>query len=185
MKRTPRTFKAVPQPVEVSSGDLSRELGLPWKQIGMPRLLIGRREWVGLPELGISPLNAKSDSGARSSSLHAEEVLLSEDKKRVTFVTLNHYGNRISCMAAVVGLLKVRSSSGIARRRIFIETEAVLAGGCSLRIRLSLANRGVMLCPMLLGRQALSGYFLIDPQGSHLLGGVRDLERFVPGTRPL
>lgn len=185
MNRAPRTFKAVPEPVESPSGDLARELGLPWKQTGMPRLLIGRREWVGLPDLGISPLNAKTDSGARSSSLHAEEVELSADKERVTFVTVNHYGDRISCEAAVAGIVKVRSSSGVARKRIFIETNAVMAGGFTCSIRLSLANRGVMRCPMLLGRRALSGFFLIDPQGSHLLGGMRDLERFVPGTRPL
>ncbi|BCU75646.1 RimK/LysX family protein [Luteolibacter sp. LG18] len=184
MKRSPRTFKAVPEQMEVPSGELARELGLPWKQTGMPRLLIGRREWVGLPDLGISPLNAKTDSGARSSSLHAEDMVLSEDGARVTFVTVNHYGDRISCEAPVVATKKVRSSSGTAKKRVFIETKAVLAGGFTCAIRLSLANRSVMRCPMLIGRRALSGFFLIDPQSSHLLGGVRDLEHFVPGTRP-
>ncbi|MGC4015159.1 MAG: RimK/LysX family protein [Luteolibacter sp.] len=184
MKRTPRTYKAIPEQVETASGDLARELGLPWKQAGLPRMLIGRREWVGLPDLGISPLNAKTDSGARSSSLHAEDIILSEDGSRVGFVTVNHYGDRISCEAPVVMTKKVRSSSGAAKKRLFIETKAVLAGGFTCVIRLSLANRSVMRCPMLIGRRALSGFFLIDPQSSHLLGGVRDLEHFVPGTRP-
>ena len=68
-----------------------------------------------------------------------------------------------------------RSSTGKARKRIFIETTAVLPGGFSWTIQLSLANRSEMLCPMLLGRRALSGYFLIDPQGAHLLGQRRHL----------
>lgn len=70
---------------------------------------------------------------------------------------------------------RVRSSTGRARRRVFIETEACLAGGFRRRILLSLADRAVMKCPMLLGREALAGFFLVDPQGAHLLGGIRTL----------
>ena len=144
----------------------------------MPRLVIGRREWIALPELGVSPLNAKTDSGARSSSIHAENVQLSADEKSVHFTTTNHYAETISCEAPVARLARVKSSSGIARKRIFIQTTAVLAGGFSWSILVSLANRSEMRCPMLLGRRALSGYFLIDPQGAHLLGSRRQLEQF-------
>jgi hypothetical protein len=72
----------------------------------------------------------------------------------------------------------VRSSAGKAKKRIFIETTAVLAGGFRWSILVSLANRSEMLCPMLLGRRALSGYFLIDPQSSHLLGPRRLLDEY-------
>ncbi len=142
----------------------------------MPRLVIGRREWIALPELGICPLNAKIDSGARSSSIHAENVSLSEDKKSVSFTTTNHDGDIISCHAEVARVGRVRSSSGKARKRIFIETTAVLSGGFRWTLLVSLANRSEMRCPMLLGRRALAGYFLIDPQGIHLLGTRKDLE---------
>ena len=145
----------------------------------MPRLVIGRREWIALPDLGVSPLNAKTDSGARSSSIHAENVELSADEKSVHFTTTNHYAEIISCEAPVARLARVKSSSGVARNRIFIQTTAVLAGGFSWSILVSLANRSEMRCPMLLGRRALSGYFLIDPQGAHLLGPRRQLEQFV------
>ncbi len=170
-----RTFKAVPELVEVPSKDLAAAMGLPWKGTGMPRLVIGRREWISLPELGVSPLNAKTDSGARSSCIHAEDVVLSEDEKSVSFTTVNHYNERISCEAPVARIARVRSSTGKARKRIFIQTTAVLPGGFSWTILISLANRSDMLCPMLLGRRALSGYFLIDPQGAHLLGPRRQL----------
>lgn len=144
----------------------------------MPRLLIGRREWIALPDLGVSPLNAKTDSGARSSSIHAENVVLAADEMSVRFTTTNHYAEIISCEAPVAQLARVRSSSGIARKRIFIQTTAVLAGGFSWSILVSLANRSEMRCPMLLGRRALAGYFLIDPQAAHLLGSRRQLEQF-------
>jgi hypothetical protein len=136
----------------------------------MPRLVIGRREWIALPDLGVSPLNAKTDSGARSSSIHAENVFLAADEKHVTFTTTNHFGEVVSCHAAVSRIARVRSSSGVARKRIFIQTTAMLAGGFRWSILVSLANRAEMKCPMLLGRRALAGYFLIDPQGAHLLG---------------
>ena len=143
----------------------------------MPRLLIGRREWIALPELGVSPLNAKTDSGARSSSIHAEDVQLSADETGVTFRTTNHYGEVTHCAAAVSRIALVRSSAGIAGKRIFIETTAILPGDFTWKILVSLANRSEMLCPMLLGRRALSGYFLIEPQGAHLLGPRRLLDR--------
>ncbi len=171
-------FHAVPQPVESTSKDLAASLDLPQRGMDMPRLLIGRREWIALPDLGISPMNAKTDSGARSSCIHAENVTLSVDEKIVRFTTTNHYAELISCEAPVACLARVRSSSGAARNRIFIETAAVLPGGFRWRILLSLADRSEMLCPMLLGRRALSGYFLIDPQGSHLLGQRRLLDEY-------
>lgn len=172
-----RIFKAVPEAVESSSQEAAASLGLPWRGTGMPRLVIGRREWISLPDLGVSPVNAKTDSGARSSSIHAENVMLSADEKTVTFTTLNHYNEHIPCKAPVARIARVRSSTGKARKRIFIETTAVLPGGFSWTILVSLANRSEMLCPMLLGRRALSGYFLIDPQGAHLLGQRRHLPR--------
>jgi hypothetical protein len=170
-----RIFKAVPEAVESSSQEAAASLGLPWRGTGMPRLVIGRREWIALPDLGISPLNAKTDSGARSSSIHAENVTLSPDEETVRFTTLNHYNEEISCEAPVARIARVRSSTGKARKRIFIETTAMLPGGFTWTILVSLANRSEMLCPMLLGRRALSGYFLIDPQGAHLLGQRRHL----------
>ncbi len=142
----------------------------------MPRLVIGRREWISLPDLGVSPLNAKTDSGARSSSIHAENVRLSADQKTVHFTSTNHYNETITCEAAVARVALVRSSSGLAGKRIFIETTAAVSGGFHWKIMLSLADRSEMLCPMLLGRRALAGYFLIDPQCSHLLGTRRQLD---------
>ncbi|MES2440638.1 MAG: RimK/LysX family protein [Verrucomicrobiota bacterium] len=173
----PRSYKAIPELVESPSKELAASLGLPWKGAGMPRLVIGRREWISLPELGVSPMNAKTDSGARSSCIHAENVELAVDEKSVKFTTTNHYNDTIACEAAVVRTARVRSSTGKAKKRIFIETTAMLPGGFTWSILISLADRSEMQCPMLLGRRALAGYFLIDPQGAHLLGPRRELPK--------
>lgn len=178
-----RTFKAVPEPVDSPSGDLAAALGLPSRGPGSPRLIIGRREWLALPDLGVMPLHAKTDSGARGSSLHAENIELSSDKTTVRFTTTNHQGEVIACSAPVVRFGRVRSSSGIAKKRVFIETTAVLCGGFRWTILVSLARRTEMICPLLLGRRALAGYFLIDPMGTQLLGTRRQLEREFKNSR--
>lgn len=170
-------FKAVPEAVWSTSRELAGSLGLPWRGPAMPRMVIGRREWISLPDLGVSPLNAKTDSGARSSSIHAENLEISANEKSVRFTTTNHYNRTIACESPVARIALVRSSSGIARRRVFIETTAEIAGGFRWRILISLSDRSEMRCPMLLGRRALAGYFLIDPQGSHLLGSLRSFAK--------
>lgn len=172
-----RTFKAVPEPVDNPSGDLAAELGLPTHSRDTPRLVIGRREWIALPDLGAFPLHAKTDSGARSSSLHAENIELSADEATVRFTTANDHGKLIECEAPVARFGRVRSSSGIAKKRVFIETTAILCGGFRWTILVSLARRSDMICPILLGRRALAGYFLIDPQRTNLLGPRRQLEK--------
>lgn len=158
------------------SARLAAQLGLPVAGTGSPKMLIGRREWLALPEFGVGPFHAKTDSGARSSSLHAEDVVLSGDSRRVRFVTRDHHDRRITCEAAVGGISRVKSSTGEALPRIWIETDAMVPGGFRWRVRLTLADRRQMRCPMLLGRRALSGYFVIDTQAAHVLGSEAQLE---------
>lgn len=165
---------------EGSSAEVAAELGLPSKKRNARRIVLGRHEWVGLPLLGVGPLHVKTDTGARSSSLHAENIELSKDGKQVRFVTRDHWGRAHHCEARVFKKKTVRSSSGEATRRIFIESEAVIAGGFRWKIQISLASRSEMRCPMLLGRQGMKGCFLIDPQREQLAGDLEDLVRVYP-----
>ncbi|BCX46508.1 30S ribosomal protein S6 modification protein [Haloferula helveola] len=152
------------------AGEVASELGLPTRRRQAEKLVIGRREWVMLPEFDAGPFHAKTDSGARSSSIHAEQIVLSDDCSSVGFFTRDHYGRRKWCEMKVGGVSRVKSSTGEAKPRIWVETELELPGGFRWRARLTLANRSRMLCSMLLGRRALSGYFLIDTARDHLMG---------------
>ncbi len=129
--------------------------------------LIGRREWLSIPSLGLGPLRAKIDTGARSSSLHALNIepFAKDGEDWVRFISIDD----ISCEAPVVAVKKVKSSNGLAEERYYIEVSGVTLSGKEVVLHLSLSDRSVMRNPMLLGRRALS-QFLVDSSRSHLFG---------------
>ncbi len=135
-------------------------------------MIIGRREWLALPELGIDMLTAKVDTGAYTSSLNAVEARIYEadGAQRVSFKTMSHHGQLIDCDAPLVTKKKIKSSTGVGIHRLVIKTAVTLPGGFQWDVLFSLADRSVMKCPLLLGRRALSGYFVVDTQSSHLFG---------------
>jgi hypothetical protein len=63
----------------------------------------------------------------------------------------------------------VTDSGGHRTERIFILTTLSLAGE-AWSIEINLSQRRNMLFPMLLGRTAMAGRFLVDPQRSFVLG---------------
>jgi hypothetical protein len=138
--------------------------------------LIGWREWVGLPELGVAWVQAKVDTGARSSSLHAWDVRIDEDVRVVRFAVHPFQQDddfTVPVTADLVDVRDVRSSNGEVERRPIIATRAVI-GGIVAPIELSLANRDEMGFRMLLGREALRRRFFVEPGRSFLGGGTRD-----------
>ena len=136
--------------------------------------VIGWREWVGLPELGIKKIKAKVDTGARSSSLHAYDLeqFQKDGEEHVRFkVHPIQRNNRkfIETEAKVLEYRSVRSSSGKAKLRPVIVTQVKLLG-LTWPIELTLANRDEMGFRMLLGREAYRGQFLVDA-GKSYYGG--------------
>jgi hypothetical protein len=138
--------------------------------------VIGWREWVALPGLGIQATKAKIDTGARSSALHAFDLELFERRGR-TFVRFNvHPLQRraepnVTAEAAVLEFRRVKSSDGHVTLRPVILTEVELLGQ-RWPIELTLANRDSMGFRMLLGREAVRRRFVVDP-GRSYLGGDR------------
>lgn len=136
--------------------------------------LIGWREWVSLPELGVNRIKVKVDSGARSSSLHAYDVR-EFDRDGVRYVRFKvHPIQRNSKMvieaeSQVIEYRKVRSSNGKATLRPVIITRLELLG-LSWEVELTLANRDQMGFRMLLGREAFRGRFLVDAGRSYYGG---------------
>jgi hypothetical protein len=135
--------------------------------------IIGAVERGTLPELGISSLPMRVDTGAATSSLHVENLLEFKRGGR-NWVSFNlhpdihnvNLGVRIT--TRVKGRKKVKSSSADTEHRIVIDTLLNL-GGQEWVIQLTLTNRAQMTYPMLLGRAAMAGRFLVDPAREHLL----------------
>jgi len=138
--------------------------------------LIGWREWLALPQLGLPTLKAKIDTGARSSALHVENV---EEYQRDGSMWLSFMvatGRRgmpgVHCAAPVCDRREVSDSGGHITCRWFIRTPIRLAG-IEWTAEINLTNRGNMLFPMLLGRTALRSRFRVDPQLSYTCGRPR------------
>jgi len=140
-----------------------------------PRLpVVGWREWVALPQLGIAFIKPKIDTGARSSSLHASEVeeFERDGKTFVRFKVHPIQRNKkfgVKAEAEVLEYRNVKSSSGQKSRRPVILTEIQILGR-TWPIELTLANRDEMGFRMLLGREAVRGRFLVDA-GKSYYGG--------------
>lgn len=140
-----------------------------------PRLpIIGWREWVGLPGLGIKKIKVKVDTGARSSSLHAYD-LHEFDREGVKWVRFKVHPVQRNSKVVVEGespILEkrsVRSSSGKASLRPVIITNIELLG-VTWAVELTLANRDEMGFRMLLGREAFRKRFLVDAGNSYYGG---------------
>lgn len=126
-------------------------------------VLIGWTEFVDLPDWGVKRLRAKIDTGARTSSLHVENI---EELPRgfVRFDVVLHRkkrGRRIHVRTRVSRRGRVRSSTGHQHERLFVRTVLQL-GPVRKEIEVSLVDREKMIHRMLLGREALHGPFLID-----------------------
>lgn len=143
-----------------------------------PLSIIGWREQIALPELGIEEIKAKIDTGARSSALHAFDVQLFErdGQKRVNFKVHPYQRDTSHTIIAEAPLLEqreVRNSGGHAQLRPVILTTVEL-GGIQWPIELTLTNRDVMGFRMLLGRQAVRKRFLVDAGKSFLQSSLHN-----------
>ncbi|MDF1561835.1 MAG: RimK/LysX family protein [Deltaproteobacteria bacterium] len=144
------------------------------RKLRPPKVLIGWREWVELPSLGIERIKAKIDTGARTSALHADVVRTYHRAGRcfVTFrvhPTQRSLSPELEVHAEMIDERQVRSSSGKAELRPVILTTLQL-GEERWPIEITLTRRDLMGFRMLLGRQALRRRVRIDPGRSFLLG---------------
>jgi hypothetical protein len=146
----------------------------PRSKLSSPRIVLGWREWLALPELGISSIRAKVDTGARSSSLHVREQQLFERDGRPMVRFLIEHGEDDALSghleADVVDQRDVTDSGGHRETRVFIKTLIRLPTGKAWPIELNLTERRNMAFPMLLGRTAIRRRCLVNPNRSWLLG---------------
>lgn len=134
--------------------------------------ILGREEWLSLPDLGLVAIKAKVDTGARTSSLHAFDIAPAgpAGAPEVRFRVHPLPGRQdveIACRAPLVDRRVVTSSNGERELR-FIIRASVAMGGRLWPIDISLTNRERMAYRMLLGRQALQDDMLVRPGVSFL-----------------
>lgn len=144
------------------------------------KTIIGSQEWVSLPELDIPTIKVRVDSGAKTSALHAVNIQPFQ-RNNDTWVTFDVYpiqnnGKKvIHCEALVLDKRVVKSSTGNRENRYIIRTNLHINGD-SWDIELSLTNRDSMGYRMLLGREAMIGRLIVDPEASFILGDLSEEE---------
>ena len=142
--------------------------------------MLGWREWVALPELKLSEIKAKIDTGARSSALHAFAIEpYRKGGQRWLMFAIHPLQKRcdvmIECHAPIKDRRLVMDSGGHKQRRYVIETQLFL-GQSVIRAEMTLTNRDSMRFRMLLGRTAMDTRFIVDPGASYLQGKPDTLE---------
>lgn len=143
--------------------------------------LLGWREWVGLPALGIPRIKAKVDTGARTSALHTFRVesLQREGGCWVRFWVhplQKDVSQVVICEAPVMDQRIVRDSGGHEERRFVILTD-VQVGDTRWPIEVTLTDRDTMGFRMLLGRTAIRHGYLVDAGRSFLVPAVTDTDQ--------
>lgn len=138
------------------------------------KLIVGWREWVGLPDLGIKRIKAKVDTGARTSALHAFDVkVYTENGVKMVWFAIHPMQKSTDivteCTAEVLDQRWVSDSGGHREKR-YVILSTLLLGDRQWPIEMTLTNRDNMKFRMLLGRTAMENNITVDPALSYVQG---------------
>ena len=139
----------------------------------MSKTIIGNLEICDLPEFGISDMEIRIDTGAKTSSLHVDNIVRFKKKGKpwVKFdlhPDVHNVDSVVECSAPLSDTRRIKSSNGESELRYVIKTPINL-GDQSWKIEITLTDRSDMSYLMLLGREAMSDKFLVDPSQTYLL----------------
>ena len=131
------------------------------------KIIIGSLETITLPDLAITDIQVRVDTGAKTSSLHVDNIkkFKKNGKVMVRFdlhPDVYNLENMVSCEAPIHDIRTVKSSNGTSEQRYVISTPVKL-GSELWPIEITLTDRSDMSYLMLFGREAIGERFLIDP----------------------
>jgi len=137
------------------------------------KMIIGNLETCNLPELGIQDLQVRIDTGAKTSSLHVDNLVRFKKRGKpwVRFdlhPELYRLEEVVVCETSLIDIRRIKSSNGRSEQRYIIRTDFQL-GGKTWPIEISLSNRADMTYLMLLGREAMKDHVLVDPANTYLI----------------
>lgn len=137
------------------------------------KVVVGSLELCNLPELTIDNLNIRVDTGAATSSLHVDNIdeFERDDELWVSFdihPDIHNVSEIVRREARVETLKTVKSSTATREKRYYIKTPIEMAGQ-RWDIHLTLTDRSEMTYLMLLGREAMVGRLIVDPEHEYLL----------------
>lgn len=124
--------------------------------------MLGRYDRVDLPELGLSNIHAKIDTGAYTCSLHCKMAQVVDGK--LEFILLDQEHPEFTGMKFVFTNFEkrdIKNSFGEVEKRFVIVTSITIFDEV-ITTEFSLSNRGSLKFPILIGRKILRNRFLID-----------------------
>ena len=131
------------------------------------RLVIGENAWITVENIDHS-INARIDTGARTTSIHALDIVIEGAKqefdanvgKPVSFTIIDAAGQSFHMQSTISGVTKVRNAQGVEMR---YNVPMILTwGGVSKSIKVNLRDRSAMSYKLLIGRDWLSEDFLVN-----------------------
>jgi hypothetical protein len=141
-----------------------------YPQLLKEKVLIGRIEWVGMPELKIKH-KARIDTGAKTTSMHAINIEEVEQRGElfVKFQTIDSEGKTVEVVRKVDTTQRVSNTAGLVSKRYVIK-EKIKIGSIEREVNINLNDRTKMDYKFLVGRNLLLGRFIVDVARSHVLG---------------
>lgn len=141
-----------------------------YAQLLKEKVLIGRVEWINLPDIKIKH-KARIDTGAKTTSMHAINIEEVEQRGElfVKFQTLDSEGKVVELVRKVGTTQRVSNTSGFVTRRYVIK-EKIKMGNIEREVLINLNDRSKMEYKFLIGRNVLLGRFIVDVARSHVLG---------------
>ena len=126
------------------------------------KIIIGRREHVDFPELGLFGITAKVDTGAYTAALHCHDIREKDGKLHFKLLDPTHPEfNEQPQQFSEYYKKDIKNSFGEVEVRYVIKT-TVRLGGRLIKSVISLTNRGTMRYPVLIGRRMLKAKFIVD-----------------------